>query len=404
MPEFNFYGRNEAGVELRGKRQALSPEALAAQLSEERILPITIEPVIEQRSLLQRIQRRFQQKTSLQELRIFARQMYSLSKAGIPIVTAVSRLAQTSRNSYFATVLHDVAENLNAGKTLSQSMEKYTAVFSTLFVNMIRVGESSARLDAAFQQIAFYLAIEENTIKRIKSTVRYPLIVFLVLIASLFVVNFLVIPAFASMFSIMRVELPLPTQILVASSNFMLDYWPFALLTTVSGLIALRVYLSTDPGKYTWHRLQLRLPFVGWLIKRILLVRFCRTQAMIMRSGISILDGIKLVAATLDNVYMQKKIMAMHEHIAHGESLSSSAANANLFSPLILQMLILGEETGKIEDMLDEVADFYEREVDYDLDRLSDLIEPILLLFISAMVLLLAMGIFLPMWNMVGFV
>ena len=325
-----------------------------------------------------------------------------MTKSSIPVTSAVSRLAETTHSTALRKSLQSIVANVEAGHTLSSAMRQFPEIFSTLFVSLIQVGEALGRLDTAFEHIAQYLEVEINTRKRIKSATRYPMFVVFAIADAMVVINILVIPAFAQMFANFKTELPWATQILIATSDFTMQNWPMLLGATFASFMGIRVYMNTAPGRLLWHRYQLKIPVIGSILERILLARFSRTFALVFKSGVPIHEGISLVAWAMGNDYMREHVLAMRTGISRGESLLSTATNSGLFSNLVLQMLAVGEETGSLDDMLFEVANFYEREVDYDLKRVGDAIEPLLLIIVAAMVLILALGVFLPMWDMVN--
>jgi len=325
-----------------------------------------------------------------------------LNKAGIPIVTAVTRLAETTRHKYFLTVLTEIIELLNAGRSFSYALKQFPKVFSRLFVNIVAVGENTGRLDEVFLQLGDYLKLEGETRKRIKAALRYPLIVISTTLIAILIINAFVVPVFAKMFASFKGELPIATRILMTVSNIITGYWYAILFGLVVVVVAWFQFLKADKGRLFWDRSQLKLPFVGWIIHRTLLSRFARLYSLILKSGISALDGMDMVATSMGNAHLESRIKEMAQGVARGVRISRTAQQAEMFSPLVIQMLTLGEETGHIDDMLLDVAEFYEREVSYDLGRLSDAVEPILLIVMAVMVFILAIGVFLPMWDMIG--
>ena len=406
MKTFLFHGRNAAGVAINGKRFATNADMVAQALFQEGITPTKIEEQKNQGSSVKGLRAYLPVRlVPLTELLMFCRQMYTLQKSGVPILSGVTRLAESCRNLYLQQVLYDIVERLSAGEPFASCLRHHKKVFPPLFVNLVRVGESSGRLDTAFAQIGSYLELEEVTQKRIKSAVRYPIFVITTLLIALIIINFLVMPAFAKIFERFHEQLPLPTRILLGTSNFLIDNW-VAILFLVMTSIGVWIYFikGTGAGRMYWHRIQLRIPIIGSIIHRILLARFSRTFALVIRSGVPMVEGIQLVAAATGNDYVAHNISTMHQSIAQGQSLTQSAAATGMFSPLILQMLTVGEETGEVDTMLEEVAEFYEREVDYDLKHLSEMLEPILLVILGGMVLILALGVFLPVWNMISLI
>lgn len=408
MPDYHYSARDAHGKSLLGKRYAETPEELAMALMKEDLTPIDIsldEPALSdpqghiQPSLLPKV-KWFSPKVNQDELYMFCRQMYSLTKAGIPIITAVSKLAETTRDKYLQKILSNVIEDLNRGRMLYLAFSQHPEVFTPFFVNLINVGENTGRLDEVFMHLANYLELQIDTKNKIKSALRYPVMVLAASFIALMIINVFVIPVFSKMFANFQGTLPLPTRMLIASSNFILSYWYILLFIAMIGLFLLRRYIKTPQGAIAWSELQLRIPIIGNLVERIIYVRFARLYALVLRSGITAVNGLELVAGTLGNPYVEQKVKSVADVIVRGNTIGQALTKAQFFSPLVIQMVVIGEESGNIDGMLDEAADYYQREVNYDLLRLSDAIEPILLVIMAAMVLVLALGVFLPMWDM----
>lgn len=401
MPEYSFHGRKLNGETIQGRRNAQSAESLAGVLSDEGIIPINISVYHDSLSSLDVLKGLWQRRLPIEDLQMFTRQMHALNKAGVPIITSVTRLAETARSPHFSRALLDIVKQLNSGQDLASSLQHFPNYFSPLFVSIVRIGENSGRLDIAFLQLSEHYNLEEMTVRRLKTALRYPTFVIIAIVSAMLLINVLVIPAFAQMFASFKEQLPLPTKIIIGFSNFLTSYWPLLLLASIVIGIAIYVFIKNPRGQMWWGRVQLKLPVMGWIIKRILLARFCRTFSLMLHTGIPMGESIRLVAKAMANDFVSDKVNSMHDSVARGESLSSAAVGTHLFSPLVIQMLQLGEETGELDEMLVQVSEYYEREVDYDLSRLSDAIEPILLIGLGAMVLVLALGVFLPMWDMV---
>jgi MSHA biogenesis protein MshG len=279
-------------------------------------------------------------------------------------------------------------------------MAEYPKVFSQLFVSIVHVGENTGQLEKAFLQLSQYLELEMDTRKRIKTAMRYPTFVILAIVIAMVILNIFVIPQFAEIFGRFNVELPLATRILIGTSSFFVNYWPLLLVLTIGSVFLVRWYVGTPKGRMLWDKTRLRLPVVGSVIERSLLARFSRSFAMMVGAGVPLNQALSLVASAVDNAFMAERIVEMRRGIERGESLLRNAISSELFTPLVLQMISVGEETGQVDELLTEAAEFYEREVDYDLKSLTARIEPILITVVAGMVLILALGIFTPMWDM----
>lgn len=403
MSQFHFTGRDAQGSKVSGSREAGSADSLASELLAERITPLTIEEQVQvsDNDVFAQLKESLRRKhVDLEELIIFCRQMYSLSKAGVPIIRAIGGLAESSRNLYLREVLQAVRSDLEGGQGMAVALNAHPRVFNTLFVSMISVGENTGQLDQAFRQLSVYLELERETRKRIKQATRYPLFVLSAMAVALVVINLFVIPAFAKVFAQFKADLPWATQILIGTSQFFQDFWWLLALLFGGSLFGFFKWIETDAGALKWDQIKLRLPIVGGIFERIALARFTRTFAMMYRAGVPLLQTLSINSASVGNRYIGQAILAMREGIERGEALTRTASASGLFTPLVLQMMAVGEETGALDDLFVEVADFYEQEVDYDLKQLADAIEPILIVAMGVLVLILALGVFLPMWEL----
>ncbi|ELB2792259.1 MSHA fimbrial biogenesis protein MshG [Aeromonas hydrophila] len=401
MSSFAYKGRDSQGNAVSGVVDAATEMAAAEQLMRRGVMPTELKPgkakaaVLDWSLLLERGVR-------LDELVVFSRQMYALTRAGIPILRAIAGLEESAHSKPLKRALHALGEDLGNGRPLSSSMQAHPRVFSSLFVAIIHVGENTGQLEEAFLQLANYFELELETRKRIKTAMRYPSFVLIAIGIAMVILNIMVIPVFAGMFAKFGVELPLATRILLATSHFFVHYWWVMLGVLLAMVFGWRRWVSTVKGKLTWHRWQLKLPIVGTIIERSLLARFARSFSMMLKAGVPLNTALSLVADAVDNAWMAGRIRDMRAGIERGESLLRTAGSSGLFTPLVMQMIAVGEETGQVDDLLHEAAEYYEREVDYDLKSLTARIEPILIGIVAVMVLILALGIFTPMWDMMG--
>lgn len=401
MQLYSYKAKDAKGALVKGRVEANNEAGVADSLLKRQYIPISIS-LVETKNNIKLFDNLFSEKITLDDMIMFSRQMYSLLKAGIPIIRAMIGLADTTQNKEFKSVLLEVTRQLEQGRELSSALAIHNKVFSRLTISMVKVGEGSGRLEDAFYQLAIYFEKEQETRKRIKAAMRYPTFVILALLVAMIILNIFVIPTFASMFEKFDTELPLMTQILIGTSNFFVNYWWLLALMLVGGVVAWRRYLNTSAGRFKWDHHKLKIPFVGDILKRTLLGRYSQSLAMVLRSGVPMTTGLSLTAHAVDNSYMEKAIITMRQDIEKGDSLLRASRSSELFSQLVLQMVAVGEETGRVDELLQEAADFYEREVDYDLRSLTAKIEPILTVFVAIMVLILALGIFMPMWNMMS--
>lgn len=400
MPTYHYSGRNLDGSKANGSIEAPSEDIAAENLLHKGVIPTSISHGKGQGKASVDWHALLVPAVPLEVLVIFCRQLYSLTKAGVPLLRSMKGLTQNCANKQLQHALEEVCSELTNGRGLSASMQMHAGVFSPLFVSMINVGENTGRLDEALLQLANYYEQELETRKRIKTAMRYPTFVVSFIVIAMFILNVKVIPQFASMFNRFGVELPLPTRILIGMSNFFVNYWMVMLGAMVALFFAFRAWLNTSSGREKWDKIRLRMPIVGNLVNRAQLSRFSRTFSLMLRAGVPLNQSLALAAEALDNKFLEARLLEMKAAIEAGSSISATAINTGIFTPLVIQMIAVGEETGRIDELLLEVSDFYDREVDYDLKTLTARIEPILLVIVAGMVLVLALGIFLPMWGM----
>jgi MSHA biogenesis protein MshG len=400
VARFSYRGRDKNGQLINGNLDATSADGVASLLLGGGITPIAIDEIKKSQPLA--LPEFFQQQITLDELSMFCRQMYSLSKAGVVLNRAIRGLAESARNQRLAGVLGEIEMALNSGVNLATALRRHPTIFNGMFINIVNVGENSGRLDLAFRQLSQYMETERDTRRRIGTALRYPMFVMIAICIALVVLNIFVIPVFADLFKNFGAELPLPTKILIGMSSLFINYWPLMLVVVIAATFGLRYYLKTERGEMWWDKTNLRIPYIGSILSRALLARFSRSFALMLSSGVPLIQALELSSQAVGNVYVGSNIRNMREGIQRGESLLRSAMSSEMFTPLVMQMIQVGEETGQVDEMLNEVADFYEQEVDYDLKNLSSYIEPVLIAFIAGLVMVLALGIFLPMWDMMN--
>jgi MSHA biogenesis protein MshG len=400
MPLFQYKARAIRGDAIQGTIEASSSDVAASRLIEGGLTPINIAVAKEPSSFNKDLRDWFPQPVEIVDLIQFSRQIHSLLRSGVPILRALSGLATNTKNHTLAKVISEVVESLESGRDLSSSMSLHPKVFSLFYVSLVRVGETSGQLPEMFQQLTYYLERERKTIQQIKSAMRYPMFVMAAIGIAMIVINIFVIPKFANTFNRLGADLPLPTKILLATSNFAVDNWLTLLVGLATLILGSHFYIQTDNGRYRWHKLKIRLPLIGPLIYQATLARFSRLFAMGQRAGIPLITSLTVVGRAVDNDFMEERVLGMREGIERGESVSHTAAASGIFDDLVLQMLSVGEESGTLDELLQEVSDYYDREVEYSIEKLSASIEPILIVFIGCMVLMLAIGIFLPMWDL----
>jgi MSHA biogenesis protein MshG len=403
MASFNYTGRNANGSQVQGSIEATNSDMAADKLFKRAITPTAI--VAEQQAAdnvaNMDVAELFNNgKVSLEELIVFCRQMYALMRSGVPILRAINGMVESANSKTLKKALIDIGKQLEGGYTFSSALNGHPKIFDHLFISLIHVGENTGQLEQSFLKLTSYLERDLATRKRIKAALRYPSMVLIAISAALVILNIFVIPTFANMFAKLGADLPFATQFIIASSDFFINYWPHMIVALIVIIILIKKSLQTKQGRYQWDRRKINIPIIGSIIERSILARFSHSFAIVLKAGVPMTTGLSLVAEAVDNSYMQEKISAMRQNIESGESLLRSTIASALFTPLVIQMVSVGEETGRVDELLVEVGDYYEREVDYDLATLTARIEPLLLLVVAAMVLVLALGIFTPMWDM----
>ena len=401
MTVFVYKGRSLQGELVQGRLDADSADQIAARLLGSGITPIDIGALSERGLDLKKLWLSVGGgKPRTVDLMMFSRQMYTITKAGVPLLRGLTGLQATTHNAVLRDALADVLTSLEAGRDLSTSFARHPAIFQAMYINMVRVGEETGTLDTAFLRLCDYLSLEQDVNDRVKSALRYPLITLAAVILAVGIISVKVIPAFAPIFRVLGDKIPLPTRIIMGASYATQHYWWLMLLAALGAYLAMRSYLSTDAGRYKWHRAKLKLPIVGNLMHEAILARVTRSLAICLSAGIPALQAFATIARTTGNDYVSERILHLRDNVERGESISHAAASGTLFPPLVIQMISVGEETGELPELLGEVAEHYRRDVDYQLKNLSALIEPALIVVVGGIVLVLALGVFLPMWDM----
>jgi MSHA biogenesis protein MshG len=402
MPAFAYRGRDARGGLVTGRLDGADSGAVADQLLSIGVTPVEITPAGESVGIAapEWWRRLSAAPITDVDVMLFSRQMYALLKAGVPIMRALAGLEQSTNNRSLAEVIADLRVSLDAGRELSAAMRSHPHVFSPFYISVIRIGETTGELDQSFNRMFEYIEFDKQIRDRIKAAVRYPIIVMVVIAAAVAIVNFAVIPAFAKIFEAQKVPLPLLTQFLIGTSNFFLAYWGAMLVALAASIFGAQMYLGTEAGRYQWDRWKLRLPLAGPIILRATLARFARGMALAIRAGVPIVQAMSVVAEVVSNSYMALRIRNMRDGVERGESVHRTATAAGIFTPVVLEMVSVGEETGEIDELMNEIGDMYEREVDYDIRNLAANIEPILTVALGILVLILALGVFLPIWNL----
>lgn len=402
MAVYAWRGRNVRGESVQGQLDAPTENGAADQLIAMGVAPVHIEVAaasaeVQPDSWWVRINRK---PIGVEDILLFSRQMYTLNKAGVPIFRSFAGLHASATKPAMREMLQDIRSSLDQGRELSAAMARHPKAFDGFYISMIRIGEMTGRLTDVFLRLNEHMEFERDVRERIKQAMRYPSFVMLAMVIAVVILNIFVIPVFAKVFAGFNAELPLLTRGLLAFSSWVVAWWPLLIAAGFAVAAAVRGHLRTPQGRYRWDARKLKLPVVGDIILKSTLARFARSYALASRSGVPLVQALTVVAQTVDNAFIGSRIEQMRDGIERGESIPRCAAAAGVFTPVVLQMISVGEETGELDALLFEIADMYERETDYSIKGLSAAIEPILLAVIAALVLVLALGVFLPLWNL----
>ena len=405
MPLFSYSGRSASGELVRGIIESADSGAVAAQLAATGIIPVDIDMAAASASKTGAGPGLFgprRVRVGTTDLMLFSRQMYALLKAGVPIMGALGGLQESTSDPGFRAALQSVRENLDGGRDLSTSLRRQGGLFNPFYVSMVYVGETTGRLEEIFLRLFHHLEFQDFMRNQVKAALRYPTFVMVAMAVAISIINLFVIPAFAKAYRGFGAELPVVTRWLIGFSDFMVAWWPALLVGVVGAVVGFYGWVRLPAGRLIWDRTRLRLPIAGKIVRKATISRFARSFALATRSGVPITQGLSLSAQTVDNAYMAQQIERMREGVERGESVVRSAIGSGVFTPVALQMIMVGEESGSIDDMMEEVADMYQRDLEYELKTLSSQIEPILIIALGILVLILALGVFLPIWDLAG--
>jgi len=403
MSLFQYRARNREGQVVSGQIEADSSAAAAALVIRNGSIPVHISEVVaaseDARAWLRQLVVH-EGHLPVEQLISFCRQAHTLLRAGVPITRALAALQESNTHRGFGRILQDLREKLESGRELSVAMEDHGTTFDEYFRSMVRIGEATGRIDEIFLRLCDHLEFGKEMNQQVKSATRYPAFVVGAILLAMVAINLFVIPSFAAVFHSMHTELPLITRFLVGCSDFTIHQWPWLLVILMLVTAALRAWLATPAGRLSFHAVLLRLPIIGSLLLKAGLARFARSLSLALRSGLPMIEALDIATHTITNEFMKLRLSGMRPAIVRGEPVTAAARNCHVFTPVVLQMLAIGDESGTIDELLAKVADSYESDVRFELKGLSDAIEPLLILVLSVIVLVLALGVFLPMWDL----
>ena len=405
MASFVYKGRSSDGKLVHGTAPGDSVEQVAQRLMGTGVIPleITEQGAVASSLDFEKLGRKLGLgRVTTSDLVMFSRQMYTITRAGIPLLRGLRGLIGSTHNAELRETLEDVLASLEGGRDLASSFARHPKIFPKIYVSIVSVGEATGTLDKSFQRLTEYLTQEKDMNDRVKGAMRYPTIVVITIVLAAMFLSTFVIPKFAPVFAQLKGDMPLPTRILLGSSTMFRDYWMHAIGAVALVVFAVSAWLRTPDGRMKWDTFKLRMPVMGKLVYEATLSRINRSMAISLSAGLPMTQTLAVIARSSGNVFMSERIQMLATNVERGESLHRAASASGLFSPLVLQMIAIGEETGALPELLDEAAGYYEREVDHALKNLSQSIEPILIVCVGGMVLVLALGIFMPLWEVIG--
>lgn len=409
MQLFAYTGRAASGP-VNGELEGADASAVAELLLARGITPLQIDPMASRHKAASAPSAApastgitlpwLQPRVKPMDLMLFSRQLHTLLRSAVPILRALAGLQESAASPAMKDTLAGVRRSLESGIELSMSLAQHPRVFDAFYVSMVRVGEMTGRLDEVFLRLFKHLEFEGFMSQQVKTALRYPSFVITAMVAAIGVINLMVVPAFANVFKQFGAQLPWATRVLVASSEFTLA-WGWAMgLAAVGGWFAFKRWVATPGGRQLWDEWVLKVPLAGKIVRKATLARLARSFSLALKSGVPIEQALTVTAATVDNAFIARKVEAMREQVERGETILRSAAATGVFTPVVLQMIAVGEETGSIDELMDEVAELYTNDVQYELKTLSSQIEPILVVILGVLVLILALGVFLPVWDL----
>jgi type IV pilus assembly protein PilC len=400
MPTFAFAGRTRGGEAVSGERVADSIDALTAALRREQIQVTKVNPVKEEKAA--KAKKPKGKKVAAKNLAVFTRQFSVMIDAGLPLVQCLDILGNQEEDKGFSTVILQTRSDVESGASLADAMRKHPKTFDGLFVNMIAAGEAGGILDTILKRLATYIEKAVKLQSQVKSAMVYPIAVIVIAGGVVGVILWKVIPTFASLFSGLGAELPLPTRVVIAASDNLVRFFPFLFVLGGAAVYGFKQYYATDKGRHVVDAGMLKAPILGNILRKIAVARFCRTLATLISSGVPILDGLEITAKTSGNAIIEDAIMLTRKSIERGETVSAPLKDTGVFPAMVVQMIGVGEATGALDTMLAKIADFYEEEVDTAVAGLLTLLEPVMIAFLGIVVGGIVIAMYMPIFDLIS--
>ena len=397
MPAFVWKGKTREGKSVSGERVADNKEAVMALLRREQILVSSVKEKGKEVALP-----KLGGGVGSKDLAVFTRQFSVMIDAGLPLVQCLEILGTQQENKTFAKILQQTRMDVEGGASLADAMRKHPKAFDDLYTNMIAAGEAGGILDTILKRLAVYIEKAVKLKSQVKGAMVYPIAVLSIAGIVIAVILWKVIPTFASMFEGLGAQLPLPTRIVIAMSNWFVRLLPFLIIGIVAAVFAFKRYYATYSGRRVVDRMILKLPILGLLMRKIAVARFCRTLATLVSSGVPILDGLEITARTSGNAIIEDAIMLVRKGVESGLTIAQPLKESGVFPPMVVQMIGVGEQTGALDAMLSKIADFYEDEVDQAVANLLTLMEPVMILFLGVTVGGIVISMYLPLFDLIS--
>ena len=401
MGKFTYRARDDRGSLVQGIMEAENRGIVYMQLDGMGLLPVS---VVEEKAGSLDFQAFFAryQKVKYDDLIFFTRQLQTIVKAGIPIISGLKALEEQTTNTRLKQIIGKIHQDIDRGIGFSDAIEKHKGVFPEMYISMVRAGEMGGLLEDVLEKLSGILEFQMKTKEMLKSAMRYPIMVLSGIIVAFFVIVTFVIPRFAVMFKASKVELPLPTKIMLFINTLVQSYGVYTFSAIAAIIVSLIFYIRTEKGKLVFDKYKLKVPIIGQIILKICMSRFAYMFENMVRAGVPVMRTLEIVARTVGNEYIAQKIIEIQGKIEKGKGISKPLKESKIFPPLVIHLVSTGEDTGSLEEMLREVSIHYDREVTYSINRLSAWIEPIMTIVLSAMILFLALAVMMPWWNMMS--
>lgn len=394
---YSYRARESSGRVISGQIQADDINRAAEMLRQKKMIILELAPGSTKKQGITLFKKKG---IPLKQFAAFCRQMATMSKAGVTIMSSISAIAAQAENPNLAEALAAVGKDLESGKTFTEACQMHRDCFPPIFINMVEAGETSGALDEVLERMADYFEGQAEILEKVKSATTYPSFIGALAVIVSIAMMVTIIPNFADIFESAGMELPLVTQILIGLSNIMQKHIIIIVLGIIGAIFGISRYLKTPKGKHMMQRVTLKLPKFGTIFKNSAISRFARSLSILTASGVPLIQGLEIVARVVNNVEYSSAILHARKGVSEGMTLSQGLGASSHFTPMLLHMVKVGEESGALDTMLEKVADFYESEVKYTVERLSSILEPMLILFLALIVGTMLVGVMLPMFNM----